>query len=105
MYNRKLNKNYLSTILRLYENLKPKSLMPLFPDSGSLFCTVFMYSTMIGIMVLKQFLFIENCFNYNVVPMWFSRNQLPPSMAKISFTDFKKIASLQRNQNQASSEI
>ena len=33
MYNRKLNENYLSTIIRLYENLKPKTSELPDPDS------------------------------------------------------------------------
>ena len=36
--------------------------------------------------------------DYNVVPKWFSRYQLPPSMANSSDTDLKKEASLKQNQ-------
>ena len=36
MCNGKLNKNYLSARMCLYENLKPKSSMPLPPDPDSL---------------------------------------------------------------------
>ena len=35
MYNGKLNKNYLSTRVRLYKKLKPKSSMPLLPHPHS----------------------------------------------------------------------
>ena len=35
MYNRKLNKNYLSIRVRLYKNFKSKSSMPLPPDPDS----------------------------------------------------------------------
>ena len=37
--------------------------------------------------------------NYDVVPKWFSKNQMLSSMGNSSETDLKKNASLKQNQN------
>ena len=61
---------------------------------------------MFGRMLLKQLCphLTFECYggkvggNYDRVPVWFSRNQFPPSMANRSETDLKKKASLKQKQ-------
>ena len=114
MYNGKLNENHLSARVRLYENLKLKSACHFyqiqihFLKNYSLFIYSKYYVWLNALKAILPSLNIEFYGwkmggDYNVVPEWFSENQLPPSMVNSSETDLKKKASL--NQNQKSPQI
>ena len=85
----KVKRNHLSARLCLYEDLEPKSLMPLSPNPDPLVEELKRIQLQCYVWLILKQIYLYWC-NYNKTPMLFSGNQLPQSMANSSKTDLKK---------------